>query len=219
MDKTALVVGATGLVGTELVKTLIEAPEYDRVITWVRRPTGLISRKLEEQIIEFNDIEKNQLDYKIDHVFCCLGTTIKKAKTKEAFKKVDLEYPLELGRWAKKNEASQFLIISSVGANPSSKIFYSSVKGQLEDELKKMELNGLKIFRPSLLIGQRDDFRFGERSAEILFKAFPFIFRGGLRMYKPVKGRDVAYAMYKEALKQEKGNFIINSEQIRSINP
>ena len=214
MKKTALVVGATGLVGKELVKILLEAPEYDKVVTWVRRPTGLSSTKLDEQIIDFDNIENYVLDFKVDHVFCCLGTTIKKAKTKTAFKKVDLDYPLALGRWAKKKEVPQFLVISSIGANSNSKIFYSSVKGQLEEGLKGTGLNALKIIRPSLLIGQRDEFRLGERSAEVLFKIFPFVFSGQLSKYKPVQGKDVAYTMYKEALKEGKGSFTISSDQI-----
>ena len=140
--KTSLVVGATGLVGGRLVNILLKAPEYEKVIVWVRKSTGIKNKKLEEKIIDFELLDTYKLDDRIDHVFCCLGTTIKKAKSKEAFKKVDLEYIVSLARKAKENDVSQFLVISAMGANIKSAVFYNKVKGQMETELSNFWLRG-----------------------------------------------------------------------------
>ncbi len=214
MKKKALVVGATGLVGSEVVDVLLESGDYEKVIIWVRNPSCMSRAGLEEKIIDFEQIEDYKIDEKIDHVYCCLGTTIKKAKTKDAFKKVDLEYPLALGRWAVKNGVSQYLLVSSVGADETSKVFYSKTKGQLENGLKELGLNGIKIFRPSLLLGKRKEFRFGESFATVISKFLPFLFWGPMKPYKPVKARDVAMAMYKEAMKEKTGTVIISSNEI-----
>lgn len=213
-DKTALVVGATGLVGNQLIKILLDSSEYGRVITWVRKSTGRFDKRLEEIIIDFAKIEATIIEDKVDHVFCCLGTTIKKAKTQEAFKKVDLFYPLALGRWAKRKEVAQFLVITAMGADVNSRIFYNRTKGQLEQELKKIGLNGLHIFRPSLLLGERKEVRFGERAASLMSKLIPILYSGPLKRYEPIQGRDVAYAMYKTALEERGGTYIYSSNEI-----
>lgn len=212
-SKKALVIGATGLVGRELVKILLEAPEYDAVNVWVRKSTDISHAKLSESIIDFDSLESYEVEGEVDHVYCCIGTTIKKAKTKEAFKKVDLEYPLALGRWAKKNDVSQFLVISSIGADPKSKVFYSRTKGQMEEGLRSLGLNGLKIFRPSLLLGDRDEFRLGEHVATVMSKWLPFMFWGPMNKYKPVQGTDVASAMYREAVRGSQETRIIGFEE------
>lgn len=213
-NKIALIAGATGLVGTELVKRLLEAPEYKKVILIGRRSSGIIHEKLEEKVIRFEELAHLHFDSAIDHVYCCLGTTIKKAKTKEAFQKVDLEYPLLLAKLAKNHQASQFLVISSMGANAKSPVFYSKTKGQLEDRLKELGLNGLKIFRPSLLLGERNEFRFAEATTAKLSKAFPFLFIGKMKKYKPVKAATVARAMLAIALLDQLGTHVYESQHI-----
>jgi uncharacterized protein YbjT (DUF2867 family) len=213
-NKTALVVGATGLVGNELVKILLASPQYERVIIWVRKTTGISDRKLQEKIIDFAKLENYKIEANVDHVFCCLGTTIKKAGTQKAFAKVDLEYPLVLGRLAEEKGVSQFLVISAMGAQVNSRIFYNKTKGQLEMGLRKIGLNGLHIFRPSLLIGKRDGFRFGESAAALISKLLPFMFSGQLKKYKPIRGRDVAYAMYITALEEKGGTYVYTSNEI-----
>lgn len=216
--KTALVVGATGLVGSNLVSILVESPEYEKVIVWVRKPTGIKNEKLQEKIIDFEKIESYDLDEKVNHLFCCLGTTIKKAKTKEAFIKVDFEYPLALAKKAKiSSNVSQFLVITAMGASDGSRIFYNKVKGQLEVELKKLGLKGLKIFRPSLLLGERKEVRFGEKAAETISKAVPFLFTGPFRKYKPIEGKLVAKAMSIVAGAEKPGFEVFDSEKIRII--
>ncbi|MBU3074477.1 NAD-dependent epimerase/dehydratase family protein [Clostridium estertheticum] len=213
--KTALVVGATGLVGGNLVNMLLEAPEYEKVIVWVRKSTGINNKKLEEKIINFELLDTYKLEDTVNHIFCCLGTTIKKAKSKEAFKKVDLEYIVSLAMKAKENDVSQFLVISAMGSDVKSAVFYNKVKGQMENELSNLGLRGLKIFRPSLLLGDRTEFRFGEKAAEVVSKCIPFIFNGALKKYKPVYGNTVAKAMYKVAIEEKSGIEAFNSEVIQ----
>ena len=213
--KTALVVGATGLVGSSLVNMLLEAPEYENVIVWVRASTGIKNNKLQEKIIDFEMLDTYKLEENINHIFCCLGTTIKKAKTKEAFKKVDLDYIVSLAGKAKRNDVSQFLVISAMGSNIKSGVFYNNVKGQMEAELNNLGLRGLKIFKPSLLLGNRTEFRFGEKAAEIVSKCIPFIFNGAFKKYKPVYGNIVAKAMYKVAVEEKAGIESFNSEIIQ----
>lgn len=212
--KRALVVGATGLVGSELIKILLASSEYDTVTAWVRKPTGISNQKLEEKIIDFDMLENCHIDGHADDVFCCLGTTIKKAKTRKAFQKVDLEYPLVLGRWAKKKGVSQFLVISAMGADPKSMIFYNKTKGQLEQGLKEIGLKGLHIFRPSLLLGKRNEFRFWESTFTVILRLVPFIFAGPLKKYRPIQGRDVADAMYRKAVRGKKGTHVYLSNEI-----
>lgn len=149
--KTALVLGATGLIGKELVKIISENGEYQRVYLLVRRPIEVESDFCEVLIVDFDELNKYHEVFQVTDVFCCLGTTIKVAKTKEAFRKVDYEYPVEAAKLAKENGAEKFLIVSSMGADPKSLFFYSRVKGDVEVALKSLDLPSLHIFRPSLL--------------------------------------------------------------------
>ena len=130
--KTALIAGAAGLVGNELLHFLLNGTEYEKVIAIVRRPLELSHPKLVETIVDFDQLEKFRENFIADDVFCCLGTTIKKAKTKEAMWKIDVEYPVGIARLASEQGADKFLLISSMGANPNSSVWYSKMKGKLE---------------------------------------------------------------------------------------
>ncbi|MET3699113.1 uncharacterized protein YbjT [Bacillus oleivorans] len=216
--RTALVVGATGLIGKELVMLLIENPQYERVEIWVRRSSGFKHPKLTERMINFDSLQDIQIETPFHDVFCCLGTTIKKAKTKDQFKKVDLEYPLELARFAKNNHAEHLLVISAIGANAGSSIFYNHVKGQLERELQALTLPQLSIFRPSILLGKREEFRFGERLGIMAVSLMRFLLLGKLKRYRGIKASDVAKAMVIASLKQPKQPVTIyESEEIAKL--
>ncbi|GCL72111.1 NAD(P)H-binding protein [Paenibacillus naphthalenovorans] len=220
MKNTAIVAGATGLVGRELVRLLLSDLEYDKVIALVRRPIELNHEKLIQRMTDWEEGPLEQAikdDLNGSHVFCALGTTIRKAKTKEQFRKVDFDYPVQLGRLAKKYGASSFLIVSAMGASKDSLFFYSQVKGEVEESLKDLDLPSLHIFRPSLLLGQRDEFRFGEKMAEILGGLFSFLMIGGLRQYKPITGTAVAQGMIQAAKKGSKGMRIYRSDQIKIL--
>ncbi|MGI1658708.1 MAG: NAD(P)H-binding protein [Desulfitobacterium sp.] len=215
--KTALLIGASGLVGSELLKLLLNGSEYEKVIIFVRKSLELKHPKLEEVIIEFDDLAQYKVYYDVNDVFCCLGTTIKKARTQEAFRKIDVEYPLEIARLAKEMGAEKFLVISSMGANPRSKMFYSRMKGLLEQELKQIAIGSLHIFRPSLLQGDRKEFRLGESVSAFLSKRLPFLFAGPLSRYQPIEGKTVAMGMVLAAQGEAEGVFVHESYEIEKM--
>lgn len=215
--KSAILFGASGLVGGELLNCLLDAPEYDKVIVLVRKALGIKHDKIEEVKVNFDDLAEHKALFKVNDVFCCLGTTIKKAKSREAFKKVDVNYPLEIARVAKEMGAERFLVISSMGANVDSKAFYSRMKGLLEQKLQEIGFKSLHIFRPSLLLGERKEFRLGESAASFITKGISFIFVGGLKKYKPIAGKTVAKGMYRAAQIKNEGINIYLSNQIAEM--
>jgi len=216
--KTALVVGGTSLVGKELVNVLVASDEYEKIIVWVRRPLKIYHRKLEEKKIDFAMLDNYEIEEGVDHVYCCLGTTIKKAGTQEAFDAVDFGYPLLLATKAKKAGVQQFIVISSMGAALNSTSFYSRTKGKMEEALIALNLRGLHIVRPSLLLGKREEVRVGEQLAAMLASLVPFIFIGGLKKYKPILANVVAYAMYQVANQEITGNHIYESDRLVALN-
>lgn len=197
--RTAFVVGATGFVGQLLVKQLCEDAAYAKIITFSRHNLTYTHPKLEQQIASFESLNETNL-VGVDDVFCCLGTTIKKAGSQDAFKKVDYHYPMQVATLVKQLNIEHFILISAMGANANSRTFYMKTKGQLEDSLKSLQLNRLSIIRPSLLIGERDEFRLGEKAGEWAFKLFSPLLRGSLRKMRPVTGDTVALAMKNCAL-------------------
>ena len=215
--KVGLIIGASGLVGKELVSTLLDSPEFAKVIVWVRTSMRIRHSKLVENFPDFERLDQEPIPSEVDCIFCCLGTTIKKAKTKEEFRKVDYTYPLKLAENAKKREVRQFLLISAMGADETSRVFYSKTKGQLEMALKQLELKSLTIFRPSLLLGKRQEFRLGEELAALVSKGLPFLFKGPLKKYKPVQGKSVAEAMYVCALQEKLGINLVETYEIDEI--
>jgi uncharacterized protein YbjT (DUF2867 family) len=212
--KTALLIGATGLVGNELLHRLLESEQYRKVVTLTRKQLGVVNEKLEQHVINFNDLDKYEDLFSVDVVFCTLGTTMKKAKSKDNFVKVDFDYPVNAAKIAKRQGVSQFFIVTAMGANQHSSIFYNQVKGNVEAALRQLNFPSLYIIRPSLLLGKRDEGRFGEDIGQALTKTIPFMFKGPLEKYKPNQASDVANAIYKLSLKGESGTIIIESRQI-----
>lgn len=212
--KTALVLGATGLIGKELVRILLENGQYEKIQLLVRRPVEFNNKKCDTHIVNFDELHKYSALFQVDDVYCCLGTTIKKAKTKDAFRRVDYEYPVESAKLAKNNGAEKFLIVSSMGADANSRIFYSRVKGELEESLRRLNFPSLQIFRPSLLLGNREEFRFGEKVAEKASGFLNFIMIGPLRHYKGIQAKKVAEAMAIIAHSDKKGTTTYLSYEI-----
>lgn len=196
----AVVLGSTGLVGGHLTNLLIQEPAFDEVVLINRRPANFKSEKIRDLVVDFDNLLTIEDELKADMMFCCLGTTIKKAKSKENFRRVDYDLPLEFAQMFSKLPHQTFALISAVGANSGSPIFYNQVKGELEDALKSLGLNRLVIIRPSLLLGDRAEKRIGEDIgkvfAPILQKILP-------PKYRPVQARDVAKAMLDYAMGRE----------------
>lgn len=213
--KTALIAGATGLVGSELLQQLINEPTYNKIHILVRKEIDIKSDKVIQHIIDFEKLDTFEIKEPINHVFCTLGTTIKKAKTKENFRKVDYDYVYELGKKAQQWNADKFLVVSSLGANAKSKIFYNRVKGEVEKALSELKLNQLFIFRPSLLMGNRKENRAGEKSAIAVYKIINPLFIGKLKKYKGIQASQVAKGMLNTALNNEEKFKILESDEIQ----
>lgn len=167
----AVIVGATGLVGSELVVQLLEETQITKVISLARRRLGIENSKLHEIVVRnLEEMAEHRSELKGDLYFCCLGTTIKNAGSKEKFKKVDFDAIFDFGKIAKSHRAKSFSLVSASGANARSPIFYSRTKGETELSLKELDLNRLLIWRPGLLMGDRHEFRFGERILVSVFE-------------------------------------------------
>jgi uncharacterized protein YbjT (DUF2867 family) len=208
--KTALVAGATGLIGEQLLGLLLQGGQYDKVIALVRREVAN-RPKLEQRTINLDD-EKDYEGVKADDIFCCLGTTIGKAGSKENFRKVDFQYPLMLARAMKRNGAKQYLIVTALGANKNSSIFYNQVKGEVEDAISKIGFDSIHILRPSLLVGDRKEKRSAEDAAKWFYKAFGFLIPS---KYKGIDVTKIARAMVAFAAEHERGIFIHESDVLQ----
>ncbi len=208
--KIATIVGATGLIGNYLLLQLIQDEGFDIIRLLVRRPFKNENSKVEVKLIDFNDHESFKLGIDGSNVvFCAVGTTQKKAKgDKEAYRKIDHDIPVNAARFCKETGCDKFLFVSSVGADVKSQNFYLQLKGEVEDEIKKMQLETVSVFRPSILLGDRKESRPGERIGQIAMQTFSFILINNLRRYKPIHAKDVAAAMI-FAAKQQKPGFRI----------
>jgi uncharacterized protein YbjT (DUF2867 family) len=215
-NNKALLVGASGLIGKTLLKQILESNSYSEIEVWARKPLGIVHQKLKERIIDFNTISELSL-IDIDCVFCCLGTTIKIAKTKEAFRMVDYNYVVELAKLASKSGCKMFFVISSIGANSKSSNFYLRTKGEMEDDVKSQKIPGIYILRPSLLLGKREEFRFSEIISKFMMTIFGPLFILDLKKYKGINVSIIAKAILKLAKSDSTGVTILESNKIQEI--
>ncbi|MBI9068113.1 MAG: oxidoreductase [Salinivirgaceae bacterium] len=212
-NKTAIILGASGLVGNELLMQLIRDDYFSLIKIFVRKTLGEKSNKIEEHIINFDDPESWKEKVVGDVLFSAFGTTIKKAGSKELQYKIDYSYQYQMAAIAKNNGVKSFVLVSSGGANSKSKIFYSRIKGELDCSVSKLGFENLAIIKPSILVGERKEFRFGERMA---IKLGIFISKlPGVKKYRPIRAEDVAMAMIK-AFKSNKK--YIEAEYIEVFN-
>lgn len=217
-DKIALITGASGLVGGELLNLLLNDAEYKEVRVLGRNSVEIEHPKLKEDLLHFEDLDQFANSFEgVDAVFCCLGTTIKKAGSEEVFIKVDQEYPLHLAQICREKNVPHFLIITAMGADSGSMIFYNKVKGLVEESIKDLKLKATSVFRPSLLLGNRKEFRFGEKIGSVFMKITSPLMIGGLRKYKAIQAKTVAKAMLKISKSDASGFKIYESDQLQKI--
>ena len=213
-----IVAGASGLVGSALVDKLTADPRIEQVVTVARRPLGLTHDKVVEVRLDFENLFDAQVG-QFDTAFCCLGTTIKKAGSQAAFKKVDHDYVLQFADLAKRSGVSKFLIVTALGSNSNSPIFYNRVKGEVETDLKRIGFESLVIFRPSLLLGERAEPRTMERIAVKLYPIYRKILIGRLARQTPIHAEDVAAAMVEKAFEKTERNRIVMNHEMLGMEP
>jgi uncharacterized protein YbjT (DUF2867 family) len=215
-SRTAWLAGATGLVGGFLLEQLLASDRYRRVVVLTRRAVETDHSKLDQRVIVFDQLEAIELP-SADDVFCALGTTIKKAGSQQAFRRVDVEYPLALAKKGVACGAKQFLLVSSVGANSRSSNFYLRTKGELEDAVSALPFDAIHIFRPSMLVGPRKERRPGERAGIVLMKLLSPILMGSLRKYRSIEADEVARAMVAAAVIDGSGKRIYEYDQMMRL--
>ncbi len=216
-QRTALLAGATGLVGGNCLQLLINDDTYERITILVRKPTAFVHPKVAEHIVDFDRLDQYAQFIKADDVYCCLGTTIRAAGSQDAFRRVDFMYPVQLGAISARNGADQFLIVTALGADPRSRIFYNRIKGETEQAVSKLPFEAIHVFRPSLLLGERKEHRRGEQIGSYALKAVSTVMAGPLRKYRPIEARVVANAMIVAAQSNRSGLNIYESDRIQSI--
>lgn len=215
--RTALIAGASGLVGGHLLSLLLRSERYSQVISVGRHELPLIHPKLDQQVIDFDRMKDYAAEMVADDVFCCLGTTIKKAGSKDSFYKVDYTYVTQLAELTARKGAIQFLVISAMGADAGSMIFYNKVKGEMERDVQQQPFNAIHIFRPSLLLGEREEKRTGEDFASKVMKPLSSLMIGPLEKYKPIEAETVARAMLAAAKAEKSGKHIHPSDDIAHL--
>ena len=208
--KTALVAGATGLIGDLLTHQLVESTAFDRVKVLTRKALTWQHPRLQEILFDFD--HPNSLLLQADTIFCCLGTTIKKAGSKAAFRNVDYQYPLDIARLGLANGASQFAIVTAMGADSNSMVFYNQVKGDIERDLAALNYPSLLIFRPSLLLGNRTEKRLGERIGSGFMRLFAPLIPA---KYKAIEASQVANAMLQTSQQHLTGKHIFESDVLQ----
>lgn len=199
MSRTALVAGATGLVGGHVLEQLLADETWSRVVTVGRRSTPQRHEKLEQRVVDLGALAAQADLPHVDDMFCCLGTTIKQAGSQEAFRRVDHDFVLAFANAGLRIGATQFLLVSAIGADSDSRVFYNRVKGEVEAAIRKLPYRAVQIFRPGLLLGNRSEFRFGERIAMFVMPIVHPLLIGRLRRYHSIHARDVARAMVRIA--------------------
>ena len=216
--KTALIAGASGLVGRSLLDELLAATEYDRVISVGRRKLALEHPKLRQEIVDFAALEGAGLDLACDDAYCCLGTTIRQAGSQAKFRAVDHVAVLALAWAVQRRGAQRFLVVTAMGADAQSRVFYNRVKGETEEALQVLDFSTLAIFRPSLLLGERTRPRLGERVGSVLmWLADPLMF-GPLRKYRAIRADVVARAMLRCSFGEgARGLLVYPSDEIQDL--
>ena len=216
MNKTVALFGSTGLIGSEILKLLIHDDDYETINVITRKKVTVQSKKIKNYIIDFtNPNGYKKIIKKGDVVIASIGTTQSKVNfNKMKYRKVDYDILLNIAKVCKSNQASSFCFVSSAGANEKSKNFYLGLKGEIENSIMHLALKSCLIFRPSLLLGKRNEFRFGENIAQKIMPLFSFLMKSN---YKPIKATDVAKSIVKESKKVSQGNKIYHySEMIKN---
>jgi uncharacterized protein YbjT (DUF2867 family) len=217
MTNKAIIVGASGLIGSKLLNILLNSNGYDEVLSIARKKTRVTNTKLTQLVIDFDHLDNYAQSITGNALFCCLGTTKKQTPNLTDYRKIDHDYPVKLAEIALKNGVEQYHLVSSMGANAKSSSFYLKMKGDTEEDLKKVDLNSLFVYQPAMLIGHRKKARTGEWLMFGLMKLIDPLLLGSLKKYRSIPAQTVAMAMFKQSLKNKTGVFTYTSDKIKQL--
>lgn len=215
-NKSAIILGATGLTGNILLNKLLGDNRYGKIKIFTRRPLRFENPKVTEILCDLLDVDSYKDNFYGDEVFCCIGTTTKKTPDKELYKKIDFGIPVSATKLCKQNEINTFIVISSMGANANSSIFYSKTKGEMEDAVLEQKIENTFILRPSMIGGNRNESRRGEKVGSVLMKILNPLIIGSLRKYRIIDAEIIANAMI-ELANNKIDKQIILSDQIQEL--
>lgn len=220
MNKTALVLGSTGLIGSLLLEKLLNHPAYSKVITVVRKPQPIKHPKLVEIVTDFNSEVNLDAFETIDSIFSCLGTTRKKTPDLDAYRKIEIDIPLQFAQLGNQKGLSKFHYISAIGANAKTSNFYLKMKGEAEIALQQENIKQLFLYRPSLLVGNRTEYRLAENISGMIFPLINVFLVGNLSKYKSIDAEKVAHSLLENDVhaSSEKISILYYNEIINSIN-
>jgi uncharacterized protein YbjT (DUF2867 family) len=216
MGKTATLIGATGLIGNILLQELLDDPYFETIRILIRRPLPVTHPKLEKKLVDFNDNDSLLVALSnSDVIFCTVGTTQRKVKgDKEAYRKIDYDIPVKMARFGKMTGCETYILVSSLGANSKSRNFYLKLKGEVEEAVAAVGLNSVYVLRPSMLLGDRPEFRLGEKIGKVIMVSLSFLLPS---KYKPIHARNVAKAMLVAAKENKAGLTVYESGGIKNI--
>lgn len=216
MGKTAIILGATGLTGGILLRKLMEDSSYTKIKLFSRSSVKIEDDKIEEYLIDVLQLEKYRQDFTADEVFCCIGTTAAKTKDSSKYKQIDYGIPVAAAKLAKENSVDTLVVMSSIGADAASSVFYSKTKGEMERDILKQKIKYTYILRPSLIGGNRNEFRLGENIGKGFMSLMNPFMKGGLEKYKMIHPEKIASCMQKLASNQ-KNQSVFSSDEIEKI--
>ena len=213
--KTALIFGSSGLVGSHLLDLITQDNNYSKIKLYVRSEPKKVNSKFEIIKVDFNKLEDYKDSINGDDCFFCIGTTRKNNPDKNEYIKVEYNLPVSVAKMAKSNSVNNFIYVSSLGANPNATSLYLKNKGKAEEELVKLNFTNLSILRPSILVGNRKENRFGEKIGIFAMKTFSPLFFGNMKKYKPINVENVAKSMLQVAQKHYQKNIFESDEIVR----
>lgn len=217
MAYKAVLAGATGLIGSELLKILLAEAAYDQILVIARKSTGISDPKLRELIIDFNELDDYTAEITGHTIFCCLGTTRKKTPDKAVYRKIDHDYPVKLAQLGALNGVEQYHLVSAIGANSHSSSFYIRFKGETEEDIKQLGIKSVHIYQPSFITGDRKEFRLMEKLfVGLSFVLDPLLF-GSLKKYRSIPAKTIAQAMFNQSIKNNEGIFTYPSDKIKEL--
>lgn len=216
MGKSAIILGATGLTGGILLRKLIADKNYSTIKLFSRNSVEITSEKIQEYLIDVLELEQSAKDFIADEVFCCIGTTAAKTKDKKLYKAIDYGIPVTAAKIAKQNKILTFVVMSSMGAHANSSVFYNKTKGEMERDVLHQNIQNTYILRPSIIGGNRDEFRLGESIGKAIMRVLNPLFFGRLKKYKMIHPEKIATCM--QVLAKTKPNInIFSSDEIEKI--